>query len=333
MNPDKSNPVIIIGAGIAGLVAGQQLNHAGLPVLILDKGRGVGGRMATRRFGGGRFDHGAQFFSVRDDRFRQWATDWQAAGLITEWGQGFPSPSEELTAVNGYPRYRGIGGMTAVAKHLAHHLDVRLQTRVTAVANHHNQWIVHTESGEKYQGRALLLTPPLPQSLTILDSGKVALPKHMRHDLNSISYNPCLALMALFTGSSRLPEPGGLRFPEGPISWIADNHQKGISPDGHAVTIHASPVYSHQHWQTDPELVAQELLESAANWLHEDLLDWQLHRWRYSQPTTTYPEPMICLPGPPALALAGDAFGGPLVEGAATSGYEAAKALLSTLNL
>ena len=51
---------IIIGAGIAGLLAATMLNRANMSVRILDKGRGLGGRMATRRQDGAVFDHGAQ---------------------------------------------------------------------------------------------------------------------------------------------------------------------------------------------------------------------------------------------------------------------------------
>ena len=60
---------IVVGAGISGLLAARELSDAGWRVTVLDKGRGVGGRMATRRTGGARFDHGAQFFTVRDERF------------------------------------------------------------------------------------------------------------------------------------------------------------------------------------------------------------------------------------------------------------------------
>ena len=48
--PDDS--CIVVGAGISGLLAAHELRNAGWHVTVLDKGRGVGGRMATRRLGG-----------------------------------------------------------------------------------------------------------------------------------------------------------------------------------------------------------------------------------------------------------------------------------------
>ena len=87
MNESKTDPVLIIGAGMAGLTAARQLHEANLPVLVVDKGRGVGGRMATRRIGHGRVDHGAQCFTVRDQHFALCVSDGQVAGVVSRWGQ------------------------------------------------------------------------------------------------------------------------------------------------------------------------------------------------------------------------------------------------------
>jgi predicted NAD/FAD-dependent oxidoreductase len=328
MNESKVDPIVIIGAGMAGLTAGRLLREAGLPVLVLDKGRGVGGRMATRRIGHGRVDHGAQYFTVRDKQFAQRVSEWREAGVVSEWGQGF-ADARGKRSTGGHFRYHGVDGMTTLPKHLAEGLDIRLQTRITEIIQEKNRWSVQSQSGETFRGRALLLTPPVPQSLELLDAGQVSFPSDIRRDLERIDYDPCLALLAVFAGASRILAPGGLRFSEGPIAWMADNHQKGISPDAHTVTIHAAPDYSRRHWRTNAIVVAQKLLEAAAPWLHPEVLDWQIHRWRYSQPVATYPEQALFLPGPPPLVFAGDAFGGPRVEGAVLSGYAAGQTLLA----
>ena len=41
--------VVIIGAGISGITAGKFLSKNGFSVKILDKGKAIGGRLATRR--------------------------------------------------------------------------------------------------------------------------------------------------------------------------------------------------------------------------------------------------------------------------------------------
>ena len=76
---EKSMTCIVIGAGIAGLLAARTLQEHGLRVTVLDKGRGVGGRMATRRIGSAVFDHGAQFFTARDPQFDTLISVWRRA--------------------------------------------------------------------------------------------------------------------------------------------------------------------------------------------------------------------------------------------------------------
>ena len=63
---------------MAGMTAGEALQTAGWRVVLLDKGRRAGGRMATRRIGSSRFDHGAQFFTVPDPRFRAVVAQWSS---------------------------------------------------------------------------------------------------------------------------------------------------------------------------------------------------------------------------------------------------------------
>lgn len=78
---------LIIGAGIAGLLGARVLADRGHRVCVLEKGRGFGGRMATRRRDGAVFDHGAQFFTARDKRFQRWAEQWLALGIVAPWSR------------------------------------------------------------------------------------------------------------------------------------------------------------------------------------------------------------------------------------------------------
>ena len=60
----------IIGGGIAGLTLATRLAEAGHSALVLDKGQGIGGRISQPPRHDRAFDHGAQYFTVRDPRFR-----------------------------------------------------------------------------------------------------------------------------------------------------------------------------------------------------------------------------------------------------------------------
>ena len=90
MSETDTTDVLIIGAGIAGLLCATELNKTGRSVRILEKGRGPGGRMATRRMGKARLDHGAQFFTVRSHSFQRYVDEWLEAGVIREWFRHAP---------------------------------------------------------------------------------------------------------------------------------------------------------------------------------------------------------------------------------------------------
>lgn len=330
LNNSPDNSCIVVGAGISGLLAARELQDAGWRVTVLDKGRGVGGRMATRRFGGASFDHGAQFFTVRDDRFEKIVEGWLSAGAAAEWARGF-ADAEGPRDPDGHPRYRGSEGMTSIPKHLAEGLDVRTGERAVSVEHGDGGWTVACESGETVSGGALLLTAPVPQSLALAESGDYVLADGVRRQLEEVAYDPCLAVMALLDGSSPVPEPGGVQIKAEPLDWIGDNARKGISGRP-ALTIHAGPEWSREHYEDAEEDLTRCLLSLTGEQLGADLasatVETSLARWRYSWVTSSHSEPCLVASEDPALVFCGDGFGQPKVEGAALSGLAAADRLL-----
>ncbi|GJE54640.1 MULTISPECIES: 1-hydroxycarotenoid 3,4-desaturase CrtD [Methylobacterium] len=59
------NRVIVIGAGVAGLVAGLKLAHAGLDVTLLERGAAPGGKMRSLPVGGAAIEAGPTVFTMR----------------------------------------------------------------------------------------------------------------------------------------------------------------------------------------------------------------------------------------------------------------------------
>jgi predicted NAD/FAD-dependent oxidoreductase len=330
--PTLQADVIVVGAGLSGLLAAGELDACGCRVVVLEKGTVAGGRLATRRMNEAVFDHGAQYFTVLDPTFDAIVQEWRELGVVRPWATGFALPDGSLKR-DGQQRFIGVSGMSAIAGHLARNLDVRLNAAVARVATKGDGWEVTTENAERFSCRALLLTAPVPQSLVLLAAGDVLLPDRIKTELEQIEYAPCLALLVSLSGASLVPHPGGLWLPGEPIRWIADNHRKGISPGlNGAVTIHAGSDYSRRHWDTPAARITEELLMEAAPWLGTAPVQTKLHRWRYSQPISTYPERCLAVESPAPLVFTGDAFGGPRVEGAVLSGLAAANALKALLS-
>lgn len=335
----SSRRVVVVGAGLSGLMAARRLAVEGCEVTVLDKGRGPGGRLATRRVttpaGTARFDHGAQFFTVRSDRFAAVVDGWRADGVVREWCRGFAT--DEQGHPDGHPRFVGVHGMNDIAKHLARDLDVRTGRLVFALrpaaAGSGSAWSVDLDDGSGVPADAVVLTTPLPQAFALLVTADVELPER----LIRTEYDRCLGLLAAVAGDTRVPEPGGAQDADPVFSFIGDNQAKGVSEEP-AVTFHANPAWSEAHWDDEADAVHRTLLDEAARWLGDaTLVASQAKRWRFAKPRSVWPEPCwTAADGAGPLVLAGDAFAGPKVtgsnmEGAALSGLAAAESLLRHL--
>jgi predicted NAD/FAD-dependent oxidoreductase len=328
--------VIIIGAGISGLLAARQLQNAGLRVTIMDKSVSVGGRLATRRVGTGVADHGAQFFTVRDPKFGALVEEWIAKKVVFLWSHGFSDGSLNTTPTDGHPRYAVNSGMNNLAKYLAEGLqDVRLNHHIVTATYDEQGWIFQDEDANLFTSYALIMTPPMPQTLKILDEGATFLPPEQKSRVETIEYAPCLTgIFWIEGGRVTLPAPGAIQRRTGHVTWIGDNHQKGISPNGIVVTVQASEDYSRQLWDAPDERILNALLTDLRIFMDErvHIREAQLKRWRYSRPLNPLDELCMVVDIEQPLILAGDAFGGARVEGAALSGLAAADAMLHLLN-
>lgn len=331
-SPSEPVSCLIIGAGLAGLTAAGVLQAAGVQTKILEMNDVPGGRLATLIDGetGGEpavFDHGAQFFTVREDSFANMVEMWRKRGIAVEWSRGFATADGSYYA-DGHPRYRGSAGMSSIAEHLASGLDIHFGQRVGRITVHEGVWQISAAGGLRHAARVLILTPPVPQSLALLDAGDTSIPGHVRRILAQITYEPCIAVMLLLDGPSQVPDPGGM-WPLGePLAWLADNHHKGISPAHGAVTLHAGPEFSQAYWRAPDEEVVHLLKEAAEPWLGARVMRSHVRRWRHSKPLRTHPEPCLHSTDPAPIIFAGDAFAGPRVEGAVLSGLAAAQHLL-----
>jgi renalase len=311
MNPPVED-CIVIGAGLSGLAAARTLHGAGLGVLLLDKGRRVGGRMASRHFEGAHFDYGAQFLTARDPEFRRVIDGFLGTAVAAPWFD-----------YEGETRYCSPLGMNSLPQYLAEGLRIACEVTVATVRRDQNLWRIVTTTGEVHSTEVLVVTVPVPQALALLE-----LDAEARNDLSAIEYHRCLAILAVLEGESAIPAPGFVRVAQEPLQTLADNRQKGLDGEATGVTVLAGPAFSLQHWDTPKEEAAQLLLAAAAPWLGSPVKHWRYHRWRYSQPIQTFDARYYGIEGNPPLVFAGDAFGGPRVEGAFLSGIAAANWLL-----
>lgn len=311
--------IIVVGAGISGLLLAASLKARGESVVVLEKSRGLGGRLATKRVGGAVFDQGAQYFTARQAAFRALVAAWRTRGAVTKW------PAADTDRLIGTP------SMNAVGRLLAEGLDVRRESQVVGVRREGGHWVLEIDKQAAMRAGRLVLTAPVPQSLALLRSGGVVLPDRLWLDLQALTYHPCLALLVTLGGLSAVPVEG-LAPHAGPVRWLADNTKKGISAGAaSAVTMHLQAAFSAAHYADTEAELARLVLPGVEQWLGAPVLHVGLHRWKFSEPTTTHTEPYVWR-AEIGLGLAGDGFGGPRVEGAAISGLALADRIVETAN-
>lgn len=316
MNVERTG-VVIVGAGMAGLTAARKLTDHGHDVVVLDKGRAVGGRMATRRLGDARFDHGAQHFSVRTEAFTAEVAGWVEAGVADVW---FRSASLTQPERGVESRHRGVNGMRGIPEFLAAGMDVRTEVLVDEVVPDDGGVLV-VSGDEGWSARAAIVTAPVPQLLDLVRFDGRA---DLRDSLQRVRYDPCLAVMAELDGDSGLTE-GHASVSRGPVAWLGDNHHKGVSGVP-AITIHSTPSFARHHLEDPPEVWVPLLVGAAGSLVDAEVTGTRGHRWRYAQPVDTFDSG--CAVVDTRLVLAGEVFAGAKVEGAFLSGGAAADAIL-----
>ena len=311
--PNPSKPpaamrnIAVIGAGIAGMACARTLAQAGHTVTVFEKSRGVGGRMSTRKTEFGGFDHGAQYFTVRDSRFEQalainpaMVRRWSAntVRILDEAGRVVASslPSKEAHWV-------ATPGMNALVKEWAKPLaaagQIHLETQVTrlqADALDPKRWQLQTEgpgaTTSVYSGfDAVVMAVPSVQAHALLLSSQIAKP--MMVDIAKVVVAPCWTLMLAFPQAAQPklahlgPQWNAARSTHHRIAWLARESSK---PGRRAIerwTVQASPDWSTRHLEDDAVRVKAKLLKAftEVTGIRAQPPYAEVHRWRYAQTT------------------------------------------------
>ena len=324
--PSRRTPLVVavVGAGVAGAAAARTMADAGHSVTLFDKGRSLGGRLSTRHEGEHRFDHGAQYFTVEDERFARVARAWWHERVIAEWSPrlltfgerpGLKPPTKPLHRLVATP------GMNALLQRMLYDLDVRPSTTVAELHRTDTRWrLVGADQTALGEYDALVLAAPAPQSAALLDPASFAMASRIRE----AQYAPCWALMLVFD------EPLGLELDAafvniGPLKWLARESSKPERAPGERWVLHANAEWSQKYLESSPEEVAAILLDAffATTGARKAVPAFEkAHRWRYAFVTQPLGEPCISMPDL-RVAACGDWCLGAKVEAAYLSGVAA----------
>jgi renalase len=329
MGCETSPAVAVIGAGMSGLTCARTLTDNGFQVTVFEKSRGMGGRMATRRTESGlQFDHGAQYFTVRDPRFQRFLDSWQAEDIAQPWNGRIVSLRDgtvehEKTSAN---RFVAGPGMNAVCKQLAQDLDVRTNTRVIPPSRQEEKWFVlDDERQELGHFDIVIVSAPAPQAAELLQNAP-----DLAVRAASVRVDACWAVLAEFP--TRLPiDFDGAFVQNSPLSWIARNSSKpGRDARLETWVLHASADWTQTHLEDEAEVVLPKLLSAfgeATGLGSVTAKSSTAHRWRFALPANSLPEQCL-FDSQRGIGACGDWCAGPRVEGAMLSGIAVAEKVL-----
>lgn len=273
--------VAVIGAGLSGLVCASDLLAAGHDVVVFEKSRGLGGRIASRRVDETVVDHGMPVF---------WSS-----GPLRDVADALPeAPTEISLPVGDASGDRDRGGrpwaypegLTRLAKQMASDIDVRRSVRIATIRLLESEIEVGDEQGNG-QGSfdRLVVSAPAPQSADLLDGvdGESARVRRLR----SLVYAPGIVVLVGLRLPAHPPWFGTRDGGPGPLDWVGIESAKG-----RPVTDGAVPVVAHLSDDLSASLFDApdaEVLRHAVPAL-QDLLGsgaaepaWsQVKRWRYA---------------------------------------------------
>lgn len=279
--------VLVIGAGIAGLACARTLHDQGMSVTVVDKGRGVGGRLATRREGDWRFDHGAPQLHLPDERAARYLASWCNEGVLT------PRPTGFL----------GTSAMNALPKHLAQDLVVTTGFQVQAIRRTGPMWQVTNAEGRNMEAEVLLLATPAPQAATLLRTINEDPTTALAARLDAVRMAPCWSTMLVFDAPPPMAfveqlTDGVIHLEDERLARCIRESDKPGRPPSECWTIQSSAAWSAAHLERSAEEIGQEI--SAAfreqSGIVGGLLHATAHRWRFARVAQGLPEACLFTP-------------------------------------
>ena len=142
----NSLSVAVVGAGLAGIACALRLGEAGVHARVFEARRAPGGRLATRRFAVASFDHGAQYLTATDGRFRAQLDRAAAAGAADRWLPAWPNRDRRDDLWVGLP------AMNSLPRFLAEDLEVEYGARIVRLERSRRGWTLLDDRGAAHAG-------------------------------------------------------------------------------------------------------------------------------------------------------------------------------------
>ncbi len=329
----------IIGAGLSGLTAGRILARAGHDIVVFEKSRGYGGRMATRRIDSkspASMDHGAPYLTGSADEFLVLLAELEENGLVTLWTDRFSHFTDdrilpEMPGREPGKYYAAPHGMNAIGKYLGRSLDIHFTEKVGGITHiggsgpKKSPWMINSASINVFEADAVIIATPAIQAYGLISTAQDEFDlRKMITVLDDVSYSSVVSLMAGY-GERNPVEWKAIHCDHPHISWICNETSKRDFSGDMNLVIHSTDQFAKEKIGTDDlSGTGSQLLRDASKilgpWAARP--EWhQSHFWRYHIPRKSLDIPYLESENELApIALIGDYFQGRSMEAAYMSG-------------
>lgn len=314
---------------MAGLSCARTMRRAGYFVEVFEQDRIIGGRMATTRLGLETFDHGAQYVTARSASFKNYLDELVGLGYAARW-----NPRASIGGEEGggqmLPWHVGTPGMASLVRPMAESVRIHTGRKVHTLEKIDKGWHIWFEDQTSVGPfNVAVVAVPAPQARLLL--GPL---DELAQPLSRVRMAPCWALMVRLEEKT-LPDQDVFSDMSEVIRWISRNNTKpGRSARGETVVVHASPTWSRETEDTDPEVVAEELWGEVSHVLGLPPVrpaSMTAHLWRHGLVDQSLGETYL-FSTEHRVGVAGDWCLGRLAEHAFDSGDRLAKAIISALS-
>ncbi len=325
--------IAMIGTGLAGLMCSRILFDQGLQIQCFEKSHLPGGRASTRIVDGVcQFDHGAQYFTIRDPVLKPYLESWCEDKHVAQW-DGHVVAIEQAgshTDVASLKRFVGTPSMQSLGAHLAKEVLIELETEVVRVESGPNGYQLLSKTGSDLgQFDVVLWNCPPAQVERLLP-----LKCNWRDQLSKVEMVPCWSVILAFENRWNVPFDGAF-INDGKLGWISRDSSKPFrSKASDTWILHSTAAWASENLEVTKEHSIQCLIQEAERVTNSTMPAPSIvmaHRWLYSKPIESLSDKSIW-DEEHRLGACGDWCGGPRVEGALRSGMSLAGQVLGSLH-
>ena len=276
--------VAVIGAGITGATLANLLKKK-VTITIFEKSRGVGGRMATRRADPYQFNHGAQYFKVKNKEFKNFLQPLMLNKIIK------PLEANQIEILNkkiikstkicNKKYFTAESKMNSVVKYfINNNFSIKLLCKIEKTVKENDKWFVIDSDQVSYgpYDWLFITIPPYQATEILYDNFKFL------DILKNIKMRSCYSLMLGFDKIKEFNFDTAL-FLDEDVAWLFIRKKIFKNKKYYNLLINSSYNFAEKNINSSKDELSDYLIKQVSDILKYDLNNFKhkaLHFWKYA---------------------------------------------------